>query len=90
MQAPVSVESPPIRCRWSPEELEERARLVAKLWAKLTGRQVALDHAARIARLSLPTSQLERVLAKAAHPAIGHAWGPLRAAETAYLAKEAA
>jgi hypothetical protein len=90
MQASVSAETPSVRCRWTPEELEERARVVAKLWAKLTGRQVAIDHAARIGRLSLPMSQLERVLTKAAHPAIGHAWGPLRAAEAAYLVKEPA
>jgi hypothetical protein len=82
--------SPSSQCRWAIPEVEDRAQRVARLWAKATGRQVSLDHALRIARLSLPTDALLVVLTRASRPAIGSAWPALRSAELSYLQIEKA
>lgn len=55
---PAAVPSPPRRPRsaspWSAEELDDRSFIICQRWAKLSGTDVKLSDARRVARLRLP------------------------------------
>jgi hypothetical protein len=80
------------KTRWAPVELKQRSEVICAHWAAISGRDVRLEDAAKIARLSLPLAAISKVLRTAwqRRTGIALAWPQLRVAELEYLAYEAA
>jgi 1,6-anhydro-N-acetylmuramate kinase len=80
------------RCRWTPAQLEDRAKTIAIRFAARSGHAVKLEDAAAVARLSLPVAAIVLILlaqAEVDEPAgLGGVWPALRLGELAYLAYE--
>ncbi len=80
------------RCRWTPAQLEDRAKVISTRFAARSGHSVKLDDAAAVARLSLPVAAIVLILlaqAEVDEPAgLGGVWPALRLGELAYLAYE--
>jgi hypothetical protein len=72
-------------CPWTDAELDDRAKLVAVTWARLSGHPVNLADARRVARLRLDLPAVLRILQMVwERPrGIGACWKDLRAAEDA-------
>jgi hypothetical protein len=85
------------RCRWSDAQLQDRAKVIAKTWAQLTGQETGIGgEAGQLGRLSLPIEDLLDALKMvwtAERPAelgLGACWEALRKSEATYLAGESA
>ena len=74
------------RCRWAPNELRQRAEVIAAHWAAMSGHDVRLADAERIARLNLPLAAVSKVLREVwrRRTGLGLAWPLLREAEADY------
>jgi hypothetical protein len=86
------LEQPSRGTRWDAKQLQDRAKGICLSWARISGRDVALADAAKVARLSLPLPAVTKVLHETwrRRTGIGLAWPALRAAEVEFLAYEAA
>ena len=73
------------RCQWTGAELDNRAKLVAVTWARLSGHPVKLADARRVARLRLNLPAVLGTLQTIwdRPRGIGSCWKDLRAAEDA-------
>jgi hypothetical protein len=83
------------RCRWSDVQLHDRANVIAKTWAQLTGQETGIAEARQLGRLSLPIDDLLDALKMvwtAERPAVlglGACWEAPKS-EATYLAGESA
>ncbi len=79
------------KTRWDARQLKGRAEVICVSWARISGRDVALTDAERMARLSMPLSAITKVLREVwqRKTGIGLAWKSMAEAERAFLAYEA-
>jgi hypothetical protein len=80
------------KTRWDAKQLQDRAKVICLSWSRISGRDVALADAERMARLSMPLPAITKVLRETwqRKTGLGLAWKSMKDAETAFLAYEAA